>query len=69
MSVIKSVGKFVGTQGANVWEGSRLASTQFSAGVAEGYTSRSAELRKQRAALGITTAKPAPAKQKKVATA
>lgn len=52
-SIAKSVGRFVGQAGAYAYEGSRLASTQFAAGVQEGYAERAAALKAQRlAALG-----------------
>ena len=49
-SIAKSVGRFVGQAGAYAYEGSRLASTQFAAGVQEGYAERAAALRAQRIA-------------------
>lgn len=49
-SIARSVGKFVGQAGAYAYEGTKLASTQFAAGVQEGYAERAAALRAQRLA-------------------
>lgn len=51
MAIAKSVGKFVGQAGAYAFEGTRLASSQFAAGVQEGYAERAAALKAQRLAL------------------
>lgn len=53
---MQSVGSFVGKGAAYAWEGSRLASTQFATGAAEGYAEKAAELRAKREALGLTNA-------------
>lgn len=58
-SFAHTLGHAVGTAGAYVWEGSRLASTQFAAGATEGYAAKAAELRAKRLALAAE-AMPAP---------
>lgn len=70
MSFFNKAGSFAGTQAANIFEGSRLASSQFSQGAKLGYTTRAQELRAQREALGLKAAPaPTPAKQRKLAAA
>lgn len=59
-SFAHTLGHAVGTAGAYVWEGSRLASTQFAAGATEGYAAKAAELRAKRVALAAGQALPAP---------
>jgi hypothetical protein len=50
MSIAHSAGRFVGQAAAYAYEGTRLASTQFAAGAAEGYEERAALLRAARLA-------------------
>lgn len=72
MSFFNKAGSFTGTTAANIFEGSRLASTQFAQGAKAGYTTRAQELRAQREALGIKATPieaPAPTKQRKLASA
>ena len=56
MSFFNKAGSFAGTHAANVFEGSRLASSQFAQGAKVGYVNRASELRAQREALGLTAA-------------
>ena len=68
MSFFNKAGSFTGKHAANVWEGSRLASSQFAQGAKAGYTARAQELRAEREALGLTAA-PVKTTQRKLATA
>lgn len=69
-SIARSVGSFTGKSAAYVWEGTRLASTQFATGAAEGYALKAEELREKRLALKPVGAPPVvPARKVKVATA
>ncbi len=54
MSVMHTTGSFLGKTAAYAWEGSRLASTQFAHGAAEGYAAKATELRAKREALSAT---------------
>jgi hypothetical protein len=68
--IMQSLGSFAGKTAAYAWEGTRLASSQFATGAAEGYAEKAAELRAKREALGLTNAAPAapaPVKQRKAA--
>lgn len=67
MSVMQSIGSFAGKSAAYAWEGSKLASTQFATGAAEGYAEKAAELRAKRAALAPSL--PSQTKQRKLTTA
>jgi hypothetical protein len=51
MSVMSAVGSFAGKSAAYAWEGTRLASSQFAHGAAEGYVAKATELRAKREAL------------------
>lgn len=68
MSFFNKAGSFAGTQAANIFEGSRLASSQFAQGAKVGYVNRASELRAQREALGLTAA-PVKTTQRKLASA
>jgi hypothetical protein len=68
MSIMHTTGSFVGKTAAYAWEGSRLASTQFAAGAAEGYALKAADLRAKREALSAT-APAVQAPQRKLKTA
>ncbi len=51
MSVMQSVGSFLGTTAAYAVEGTRLGTTQLAIGAREGYTATAEELRAKREAL------------------
>lgn len=53
MSIASTIGSFTGRQAANVWEGSKLASTQFAQSYSVAYAERAAELRAAREALNL----------------
>lgn len=61
MSIAQSVGSLVGKTGAYAFEGTRLVSSQFALGVAEGYVQKSEQLRARRLALASETALEVPA--------
>ena len=66
MAIVYTLGSLSGKGAAYLYEGTRLASSQFATGAAEGYALKAAQLREQRLALA---APPAPAaRQRKLAT-
>ena len=64
-----SLGRSAGKAAAYAWEGSRLASSQFATGAAEGYAEKAAELRAKKEALSASTGGYRVPTQRKVATA
>lgn len=70
MSIMQSIGSIAGKSAAYAWEGSKLASTQFATGAADGYAEKAAELRARRTE--VLSRAPAVAiqpKQRKLTTA
>jgi len=53
MPIATKLGSFAGRQVANVWEGSKLASSQFGNAYALSYAERAQELRAAREALNL----------------
>lgn len=69
-SIMHTIGTFAGKSAATVWEGSRLAGTQFAQGAQSGYVEKAAELKARRAAvLAGVEFTPVAVKPRKIATA